>query len=102
MSDQRIIISPDKLPSQKIISFSHQSILIPPDDEHYGKHGKYRNCLHYQRNSAEFKRCQEGKSDWIGELTTENKDKGILQRLTWNPKFEEMIGEIDNFTDNLP
>ena len=45
--------------------------------------------------------CKEEKSDWFGERTKVNMNKGILQRLTWNPKFREMTGEIDDFLENL-
>ncbi|MEN8134630.1 MAG: alpha/beta fold hydrolase [Thermodesulfobacteriota bacterium] len=102
LSDQRITVSSSSLPAQRIIGFSHQSITIAPDDPHYGNNGEYRNCLHYGRNSAEFKKCQEGENVWLGEHTRVNKGKGVLQRLTWNPKFQEMLGEIDNFLRSIP
>jgi esterase/lipase len=101
-SDQRITVSSSRLPSQRILGFSHQSLTISPDDPHYGSNGEYRNCLHYGRNSAEFKKCREGESVWLGEHSRTNKGKGVLQRLTWNPKFREMLGEIDNFLENIP
>lgn len=100
-SDPRITITSSSLPSQKILGFSHQSLTISPDDPYYGRHGIYRNCLHYEEDSPEFKKCQEGESVWLGEHTRSNMAKGILQRLTWHPKFQEMLGEIDNFLTSL-
>ncbi|MCK4837476.1 MAG: alpha/beta fold hydrolase [Desulfobulbaceae bacterium] len=102
LADPRIAFSSSSLPAQKIIGFSHQSITITPDDPHYGSNGEYRNCLHYGRNSSKFKKCQDGESAWLGERTISNKGKGILQRLTWNPKFQEMLDEIDNFLQSIP
>jgi len=95
--DRRVRCFSSAIPSRQIIGFSHQSLVIPPEDPHYGRNGDYRNCLHYGEESAEFAKCRAGGSVWIGERTGENLDKGIGQRLTWNPKFREMIAEIDDF-----
>ena len=98
----RIIQLDSKAIPEKILSFSHMSILIPPEDTHYGANGDYRNCLHYDNDSDEFNKCSSGDNNWLGEWSNENLSKGILQRMTWNPLFQKMLDEQDRFLADLP
>jgi len=102
VTDQRLIPLISRSTPANILSFSHLSITIPPDDPHYGIKGDYRNCLHYDNNSNEFNDCSSGDHNWLGEKNKENLSKGILQRLTWNPLFRKMLEEQDNFLADLP
>ena len=101
-TDQRIITIDSRVIPEKILGFSHQSITTPANDPHYGKDGDYRNCLHYRNDSAKFKECSSGDHNWLGERSKENLSKGILQRLTWNPRFQEMLAAQDSFLADLP
>lgn len=99
-----------QLPEQKILSSAHTAILQPPEDEHYGEHGEYANCLHYYPNDMEkYEACinpHPGSvpSDiWHGEITENNlKAALLLRRLTYNPHFSELKLSLKQFIDRLP
>jgi esterase/lipase len=101
-TDRQIISIDSRAIPEKILGFSHQSITTPADDSHYGSNGDYRNCLHYRNDSAKFKECSSGDHNWFGERNKANLSKGILQRLSWNPRFREMLAEQDRFLNGLP
>jgi len=95
--DRRITVVESFIPVRKILSLSHLAITVPPEDPHYGENGDYRNCLHYHEDSSEFKLCRAGKARWLGEKTPANLESGLLQRLTWNPRFSLQEEEQDRF-----
>jgi esterase/lipase len=92
------------LPGQKILSSAHTAILQPADDEHYGEHGEYANCLHYYPHEMEkYKACQQHPHDiWQGEITESNLKTELLQRLTYNPHFAALMVSLKQFIDHLP
>lgn len=90
-------------PEQRILSFSHTSIVLPADDTHYGASGDYSNCVHYYPDDIEkFAVCNNNpEQDLQGELTEKNLKAGILRRLMYNPKFLELKVSMKNFIDDL-
>jgi len=86
---------------KRILNFAHISILIPPDDPHYGKDGGYKYCLHYQDNQEKRRSCLYDPNVWQGEITEENLKQYTLRRLTYNPRYDEMIVTLDHFLDGL-
>jgi len=95
--DPRITVVGSFLPGRKILSLSHLALTIPAENPHYGSHGDYRSCLHYPTASTEFKDCNAGRAAWLGEKTSANLKTGLLQRLTWNPRFTLQNDELDRF-----
>lgn len=94
----RITVVDSRIPREKIVSFSHLSILIPPDDPHYGKHGDYVYRAHpLLRQSTED---LEPDQVYYGELLSRFKRKHYIRRLTYNPYFTEMIRLIDDFFED--
>lgn len=83
---------------RQIVDFAHTAITLPSHDPHYGKHGDYRNCLHYRCCSAKRKACLEGKALVLGARTFKNRIRyGNIQRLTYNPFYKEMTDRMDRF-----
>lgn len=93
----------------RISDFSHMSLTLAPDDSHYGLSGDYRYCLQYflgyqgcLRQACEAdgpaKVCL-GERYALGSQTYEEceTDSKVVRRLTSNPLFKEMIGQIGIF-----
>jgi len=100
-SDSRITVVSSFLPAQKVLSLSHLALTIPPGDLHYGSQGDYHSCLHYAAASSDFGDCTAGRAAWFGEKTPANLKTGLLQRLTWNPRFTLQTEELDRFLFTL-
>jgi esterase/lipase len=91
-------------PEQRILSFSHTSIVLPPEDHHYGVSGDYSNCAHYFPGDIEkFTACNNNPQlDLQGELTEENLKSGIIRRLMYNPDFSGLKDSMRTFINSLP
>ncbi|MBI1173722.1 MAG: alpha/beta fold hydrolase [Sideroxydans sp.] len=89
---------------QRILSSAHTAIVLPPDDGHYGIAGGYANCLHYYHADAEsYEVCRtRPDSVWLGELTRQNLNVGILRRLMYNPNFAALQDSMRRFIETLP
>jgi len=102
MGDKRIEVRSSANAAENILSQSHISIPIKPDNVHYGKQGDYVNCLHYSDNT-ELTICLDRNNSAIqlGEITDENKAIGTLRRISWNPDYEYMMDRINQFISEL-
>ena len=89
---------------QRILSSAHTAIVMSPEDEHYGIAGDYANCLHYHRNDPEsYATCRSRPDEaWLGELTRQNLNVGILRRLMYNPHFAALKESMRHFIEALP
>ncbi len=90
-------------PEEHILDFSHVCIPLPPDDPHYGRDRDYA-YLYYE--NGKLRRMTEkqqirlnGAKIWQGEDTKENLKKRIFRRLTYNPAYDRMIGQLDDFLE---
>jgi esterase/lipase len=101
-TDTRLIFRNSSYPKERITGFSHISLLIPPEDPHYGKNGDYKSCLHYRKDSAEKTACEQDPNIWMGEITKENLKRHPFRRLTYNPRHAELMRDIDVFLKNIP
>jgi esterase/lipase len=99
-ADRRIVYKNSYFSEDRIIDFSHPSLLIPPDDPHYGINGGYKYCLHYQGNREKRMACLHDPNIWKGEITKENLANYTLRRLTYNPRYDEMMEAVDRFMDD--
>jgi esterase/lipase len=93
----RVTVRDSRIPDRQILSFSHLSILVSPDDPHYGKNGDYIYSPH---------RLLRQKEDGVppseiyyGELLKRFRKHHVMQRLSYNPYFKEMTVEIDGFIE---
>lgn len=92
------------VPEQKILSASHMSIVLPPDDAHYGISGEYSNAIHYYPGDMErYDACINHRGEIIqGEITEANLKAGILRRLMYNPNYAALKVSMKRFIDSLP
>ena len=97
----------------QVLDMAHISVPTSPENPHYGRIGDHAVCVHYDNghpkksNAAKYAVCRASAASgipstsplnvWYGELTDENLGKGVLRRLSYNPRFEELAGEIQQF-----
>lgn len=91
-------------PEHNIVSASHTSVVLPPDDPHYGANGDYSNAIHYYPDDMEKYEACNGNSGPIllGEITEENLRLGTLRRLMYNPNFAALKISLKRFVNELP
>ncbi len=90
-------------PKQRILSSAHTSIVLPPDDAHYGAAGDYSNCTHYYPGEmGKYDACSNTPYEVLqGEITEQNLAAGTLRRLMYNPHFAALKISMLRFIDNL-
>jgi esterase/lipase len=81
-----------------IFDVSHIATTNSPDNPHYGIKGQYRNCGHYIKDAVRYKACKQNKQVIKGEITEMNLTRDLpIQRLTYNPYYQEMLDDITLF-----
>jgi len=100
-TDTRIKTLTSYIPDQKILSLSHVSLTASSTDPVYGLHGIYKSCLQYPEQSTKWLQCKTGLNTYLGEITTYNLDHYLVQRITFNPFYGEMIKGLDQFIAGL-
>ena len=98
--DKRMSQHESYLPEQRILNIAHMGIPYRDDDRYFGRDGAYRDCGQYLPiiPNSEVAACQRNNNNWRGELdSTNNKDYLPLQRLTYNPHFEETMRRMLRF-----
>ena len=103
-AENRVELVNSVIPEQNIVSFSHLSILLPPEDAHYGIAGEYSNCLHYYPDDMDrYAVCRTNSPpDLQGEVTEHNLQAGVVRRLAYNPHFAALEAAMQEFIKNLP
>ncbi len=80
-----------------IIDVAHTSFTNAPSNPHYGWGGSYRSCGR-TFGSEHYQTCKTAIKVVLGETTGVNIEKApSLQRLTFNPNFEQMTQAITAF-----
>ncbi len=85
---------------KKILNLSHVAISNNTQNIWYGKNGKYRNCLHYQKEknkNQNYDLCKSSNTINYGEVNKNNLEKGIMVRLTFNPFIDKLFSDLGNF-----
>ncbi len=95
-NDKRIISRPSFYPELKILNFSHTCLTISPDNPLLGAKSRMVDFNHY-RNLDETK--LEGLHH--GATNKENLKKSLISRLSYNPDFNFMIKQIDEFLKQI-
>lgn len=87
----------DKQTCNSIVDIAHTSPTNAPSNLHYGQRGSYRNCEHILDDNN-FVQCKTSDNNQRGEVTGENTKKyPHMQRLTFNPMFEQTWQKITGF-----
>jgi esterase/lipase len=86
-------------PEVGVLSVSHLGLMMPPTHPHYGRGGDYRNCNHYYSRSVnpQFVQCKSGRRAFYGEPTTDNLSRGVIERIAFNPFYEDMLVSMQDF-----
>lgn len=92
------------IPEHKILSYAHTSIVLPPDDPHYGAKGCYSNCTHYFPDNLEKYNICINRPHEVpqGEITEQNLADWTMRRLMYNPRFAELATSMQRFIHELP
>jgi esterase/lipase len=100
----RVELISSVLAEQNIVSFSHLSLLVPPEDAHYGASGAYSNCLHYfPGDMRRYAACRRNAPPVLqGEVTREHLRQGVMRRLTYNPHFNRLESSMQQFIERMP
>ncbi|HSA82626.1 MAG TPA: alpha/beta fold hydrolase [Geminicoccaceae bacterium] len=93
-----------------ILDLAHPALPIAPDDPHYGVTGDHVECSHYywETDTPNWLLCLDpGKTPAnsairYGEISRRNLAAHVIRRLTYNPDFDALMGEILAFIDRLP
>ncbi|PKI16371.1 alpha/beta hydrolase [Colwellia sp. 12G3] len=89
--------SPENLCSD-VLDVAHIATTNSPDNPHYGVKGQYRNCGHYVKDATRYIACKQNEQVVKGEVTEMNlTNKLPIQRLTYNPYYQEMLDEMTTF-----
>ena len=89
--------SPQSLCSE-IFDVAHIATTNSPENPHYGVNGQYRNCGHYLNQPARYQACKNNKQVIKGEVTEANiSHKRPMQRLTYNPYYQDMLVAMTTF-----
>ncbi len=91
------------VPGQRILSFAHTSVVLPPEEGHYGEQGDYANALHYFPNEMEKYAVSVHRHGEVllGEVTSSNLQQGVLRRLMYNPHYKQMEASMQQFIEAL-
>jgi esterase/lipase len=82
---------------KNIINVAHTAVTNAPTNPHYGWQGSYRNC-ETSFGTSFYQTCKTTEKPVLGETTGDNLTKyPSLQRLTFNPSFEQMSDVVKDF-----
>jgi esterase/lipase len=103
IAESRVELMNSAVPEQRIVSFSHLSIVLPPEDGRYGVTGEYSNCLHYYpRDLEKYAACNRNSPPVLqGEVTDRLLRAGIMRRLMYNPHFAALKISMRRFIETL-
>ncbi len=88
-------------PVQDVLSVSHLGLMTPGAHPHYGRRGTYRNCSHYgDAENPAFVQCKSGRRAFYGEATADNLSQGVLERIAFNPFYDDMLASMQEFLLN--
>jgi pimeloyl-ACP methyl ester carboxylesterase len=95
-ADERIRFMNSYLPDANILEFSHQSLLISPDNELYGLGAPLQRCLEPNNISLEGCRRLPEKDLWFSAWHDTERPV-FTSRLTYNPWFDDLAEAIEAF-----
>lgn len=93
MADDRIRFLNSYLPEANILEFSHQSLLISPDNELYGSGAPLQRCL--EPNNLSLEDCRQLPASELWFSAWHDSERPVFtSRLTYNPWFSELAGRM--------
>ena len=92
--DERIHYQSGIMPEENTLSISHVSLVIAPDNPHYGRHKDYDYPIYYN-DKVEDKTLHQG------ALSNDMLKRYNYTRLTYQPDFTQLMQRIKTFLDTL-
>lgn len=86
---------------QHVKGIAHTGTTNAPSNPHYGAKGNYRNCGHYVTQALLYRACKQEENVVLGEVSEENLTNHLMQRLTFNPYYQQMLNAISTFIATL-
>ena len=81
-----------------IFDIAHTGTTNAPNNSHYGINGQYQNCGHYLKDLERYLQCKQSTKVAKGEVTEVNlTNHQLLQRLTYNPYYQQMLISMQEF-----
>ena len=97
-AEENVDVVISNMPEQRVLSVSHLGLMTPPSHPHYGRGGVYRNCAHYgDAQNPLYVQCKSGRRAFYGEVTADNLSQGVLERIAFNPFYDEMLAGMQEF-----
>ena len=88
-------------PKQRILNYSHVSIVNSPENPHYGRDGDFHDIGHYQTWWGKWLNSIAPQNEkYFGALNQKNLQNYTVQRLTYNPEFAMMKKAVLQFVNN--
>lgn len=98
LDDARVIKRSASYPDLGIVDFSHICLPMASDHPHYGVDGDYKEFQHYQAFWGKiFKKPEQPHRQ--GAMSYQNLKHYNLQRLTYNPDFENLVSALIDFIE---
>lgn len=95
-ADERIRFLNSYLPEANILEFSHQSLLIAPENELYGLGAPLQRCL--EPNNISLEDCRQLPEEDIWLSAWHDTERPVFtSRLTYNPWFDDLAQAIGSF-----
>lgn len=95
-SDKRIAIIPSAYTTKNILDLSHTGIPIAPDNKQYGENGIFKDFQHYKYDLK-----KHAGQVFLGAVTANNLKKHVVQRLSYNPNFDQLMSAIELFIEKI-
>lgn len=85
--------------ARRIINYSHIALPFAPNNPVFGVNGSYKECGQHIGlvDKKDAHACLDTKNTWKGEFGTNEVYQVPFQRLTYNPRFGEMMATIKAF-----
>jgi len=94
IENQSIIQRSSYYRDHNILNFSHTAMTVSPTHTHYGIAGDYNDFLHYQEDSSSINPLYPVA---LGAINEKNLSHHTLQRLRYNPDYDNLIKDIIHF-----
>ncbi len=97
--DYQITKLPSSIPDQGILKFSHMAMPFSPGNPAYGRNG-IRSCGDYSEGSKDHNLCLAATDIYYTNVRLEDKSPNHF-KLTFNPYFDVLSGQIVEFLDRV-
>jgi len=95
-ADERIRFLNSYLPDANILEFSHQSLLVAPDNELYGLGAPLQRCL--EPNNISLEACRQLPEEDLWFSAWHDTERPVYtSRLTYNPWFDDLAQAVGTF-----